>query len=81
MIGCSGPGPTEDTLRLTVVDGYPTQSLWVKEFIDFYIPEVEKRLAAKGDFKIRWNQAWGGQIVKTRNVLPDSKKVWEISVS
>ncbi|MFL3658111.1 MAG: C4-dicarboxylate TRAP transporter substrate-binding protein [Opitutales bacterium] len=74
MIGCSGPGSTQETIRLTVVDGYPTQSLWVKEFVEYYIPEVEKRLTAKGNFKIRWNQAWGGQIVKTRNVLPGLQK-------
>ena len=74
MIGCSGTGSTQETIRLTVVDGYPTQSLWVKEFVEYYIPEVEKRLTAKGNFKIRWNQAWGGQIVKTRNVLPGLQK-------
>lgn len=74
MIGCSGPGPKQETISLTVVDGYPTQSLWVREFIDYYIPEVDKRLAATGNHQIKWNQAWGGQIVKTRNVLPGIQK-------
>ena len=68
LLGCGGTN--QETIRLTVVDGYPTQSLWIKEFIDYYIPEVEKRLASTSSYKIRWNQAWGGQIVKTRNVLP-----------
>ncbi|MGK0237697.1 MAG: C4-dicarboxylate-binding protein DctP [Candidatus Pelagisphaera sp.] len=74
MVGCSGPESNQETIRLTVVDGYPTQSLWVREFIDYYIPEVKKRLAAKGDIQIKWNQAWGGQITKTRNVLPGLQK-------
>ena len=73
LIGCSEPSEKR-TIRLTVVDGYPTQSLWVKEFIDYYIPEVEKRLAEQGTYEIKWNQAWGGQIVKTRNVLPGLQK-------
>ncbi len=72
LIGCSKS--SQETIRLTVVDGYPTQSLWIKEFIDYYIPEVEKRLAASGSYQIKWNQAWGGQIVKTRNVLPGLQK-------
>lgn len=72
LLGCGGTN--QETIRLTVVDGYPTQSLWIKEFIDFYIPEVEKRLASTSSYKIRWNQAWGGQIVKTRNVLPGLQK-------
>ncbi|MDG2167785.1 MAG: C4-dicarboxylate TRAP transporter substrate-binding protein [Opitutales bacterium] len=72
ILGCSKSD--QSTIRLTVVDGYPTQSLWVKEFIDYYIPEVEKRLAATGTYQIKWNQAWGGQIVKTRNVLPGLQK-------
>ena len=72
ILGCSKSD--QSTIRLTVVDGYPTQSLWVKEFIDYYIPEVEKRLAARGTYQIKWNQAWGGQIVKTRNVLPGLQK-------
>ena len=72
LLGCGGTN--QETIRLTVVDGYPTQSLWIKEFIDYYIPEVEKRLASTSNYKIRWNQAWGGQIVKTRNVLPGLQK-------
>ncbi len=72
LIGCTDTN--QKTINLTVVDGYPTQSLWVKEFIDFYIPEVDKRLAASGGYQIKWNQAWGGQIVKTRNVLPGLQK-------
>ena len=54
----------QSTINLTVIDGYPPKSLWIKEFIDFYIPEVDKRLAKDNKYKIKWNQAWGGQIVK-----------------
>lgn len=57
------------TLSLTAVDGYPPRALQVKTFINFFIPEVDKRLAKTGDYKIRWNQAFAGQIVKVRHVL------------
>ena len=59
----------QQVIKLTAMDGYPPRALWVKEFIEFYIPEVDKRLAAGGKYKIEWNQAWGGQIVKPTGVL------------
>lgn len=68
------PAAAQTTINLTAVDGYPPKSLWIKEFIDFYIPEVDKRLAKDNKFKIRWNQAWGGQIVKPNGVLEGIQK-------
>ncbi|MCB2022059.1 MAG: C4-dicarboxylate TRAP transporter substrate-binding protein [Burkholderiaceae bacterium] len=64
----------QSTINLTVIDGYPPKSLWIKEFIDFYIPEVDKRLAKDNKYKIKWNQAWGGQIVKPNGVLEGVQK-------
>jgi len=68
------PAQAQQTINLTAIDGYPARALWVKEFIHFYIPEVDKRLAKSGKYKIRWNQAWGGQIVKPRGVLEGLQK-------
>lgn len=68
------PANAQKTINLTAIDGYPTKALWVKEFINFYIPEVDKRLAAKGNYKIKWNQAFGGQIVKPKKVLGGIQK-------
>lgn len=62
------------TISLTAVDGYPPKALQVKTFIEHFIPEVDKRLAAKGNYKIKWNQAFSGQIVKVRHVLPGMQK-------
>ena len=64
----------QTTINLTAIDGYPPKSLWIKEFIEFYIPEVDKRLAKDNKYKIRWNQAWGGQIVKPNGVLEGLQK-------
>jgi TRAP-type C4-dicarboxylate transport system substrate-binding protein len=64
----------QQTIQLTAIDGYPPQALWIKEFVSFYIPEVDKRLAKTNQYKIRWNQAWGGQIVKPTGVLEGLQK-------
>lgn len=51
--------------KITVSAGHPPVFLWVTLCRDFFIPEVDKRLAAlgKGD-SIDWNQAYGGTIAK-----------------
>jgi C4-dicarboxylate-binding protein DctP len=61
-------------LSLTIVDGYPPRALQVKTLISYFIPEINKRLAKKGEYKIRWNQAFAGQIVKVRHVMTGMQK-------
>lgn len=73
-LGIAGHAAAQQTINLTAIDGYPIRAMWVKEFAEFYIPEVDKRLAAAGKYKIRWNQAWGGQIVKPGGVLEGIKR-------
>jgi TRAP-type C4-dicarboxylate transport system substrate-binding protein len=64
----------QQNINLTAIDGYPARAMWVKEFAEYFIPEVDKRLAATGKYKIKWNQAWGGQIVKPGGVLEGIKR-------
>jgi TRAP-type C4-dicarboxylate transport system substrate-binding protein len=59
----------QEVIKLTAIDGYPPRASWVRQFIDFYIPEVDKRLAAGGKYKIAWTQAWSGQVAKPGGVL------------
>lgn len=55
----------QQTIKLTVVAGHPPAFLWVKLLDEFFIPEVDKRLAAAGNkHKIEWTKAWGGTLVK-----------------
>jgi len=58
-----------ETIPLTVIDAYAPAALWVRVFLDYYIPEVDRRLAAKGDYEIAWNKAFGGTVAKTGGVL------------
>ncbi len=69
----AAPSSAAEKIKLAAIDGYSPKSLWVKEFIDFYIPEIDKRLAKTGNYEIEWNQAWG-QIVKVRGVLGGLQK-------
>jgi len=67
------PAGATETIKITAIDGYSPKSMWVREFIKFYIPEIDKGLAKTGNYKIEWNQAWG-QIVKVRGVLGGLQK-------
>ncbi len=63
------PVVAEETLSAVVIDGYPDRALWVKEFTNFFIPEVDKRLAEAGAYKMNWQENYGGSIVKPKGVL------------
>lgn len=67
-------GSAAEEIKLTALDGYPIKAMWVAEFANFFIPEVDKRLAKTGKYKIKWNKAFGGQIVKPRGVLAGIEK-------
>ena len=58
-----------EIIPLIAVDSYATTALWTLVFVEYFIPEVDRRLAESGHYKIRWNKAFGGTIAKTRGVL------------
>jgi TRAP-type C4-dicarboxylate transport system substrate-binding protein len=59
----------QETISAVVIDGYPARALWVHEFTNFFIPEVDKRLAETGNYEMDWQESYGGSIVKPRGVL------------
>ena len=65
----AAPAMATETIKAVVIDGYPARALWVKEFTDFFIPEVDKRLAETGNYKMDWQESYGGSIVKPKGVL------------
>ena len=68
-----GASHAAETIKAVVIDGYPAKAMWVKEFSDFFIPEVDKRLAEKGNYKMDWQESYGGSIVKPKGVLEGIK--------
>ncbi|MCH2168109.1 MAG: C4-dicarboxylate TRAP transporter substrate-binding protein [Oceanicola sp.] len=67
------PALAQQTIKAVVIDGYPARALWVKEFTNFFIPEVDKRLAMTGNYKMDWQESYGGTIVKPKGVLEGVK--------
>ena len=65
----SGPSYAKETIRMIAVDSYSSSALWVKVFIEYFIPEVDRRLATDDKYVIDWNPAFGGTIAKTKGVL------------
>ncbi|MEM8854929.1 MAG: C4-dicarboxylate ABC transporter, partial [Pseudomonadota bacterium] len=65
----AAPALATETIRAVVIDGYPERSMWVQEFSNFFIPEVDKRLAETGNYKMEWQENYGGTIVKPKGVL------------
>jgi TRAP-type C4-dicarboxylate transport system substrate-binding protein len=63
------PVLAQETISAVVIDGYPARALWVHEFTNFFIPEVDKRLAETGNYEMDWQESYGGSIVKPRGVL------------
>lgn len=69
LIGAAVPAMAQETIKAVVIDGYPARALWVQEFTNFFIPEVDKRLAESGNYKMDWQESYGGSIVKPKGVL------------
>ncbi|MBO6756606.1 MAG: C4-dicarboxylate TRAP transporter substrate-binding protein [Roseibium sp.] len=67
------PSFATETIKAVVIDGYPARAMWVQEFTNFFIPEVDKRLAETGNFKMDWQESYGGSIVKPKGVLEGIK--------
>ena len=64
-LAATGAAHAQQTIRLTAAGGHPPVFLWVKLIDEFFIPEVDKRLAAAGgQTKIDWTRAWGGTLIK-----------------
>ena len=67
------PASAAETIKAVVIDGYPARALWVKEFTNFFIPEVDRRLAESGNYQMEWQESYGGTIVKPKGVLEGIK--------
>ncbi|MCC6006097.1 MAG: C4-dicarboxylate TRAP transporter substrate-binding protein [Rhodobacteraceae bacterium] len=65
----SGAAAEARTLNITVVAGHPPITIGVAQIRDYFIPEVDRRLAETGDYRINWVQAYGGSVAPPSGVL------------
>ena len=64
----AAPAQAQQVIKLTAAAGHPPVFLWIKVLDEYFIPEVDKRLAAAGGkYKIEWTKAYGGTLVKLGN--------------
>lgn len=60
----------ETTIKLTVASSQPTTLAWVGAMHTLVVPELDKRLAARGSaYSIRWTEAYGGSLYKYGETL------------
>lgn len=59
----------QENIKLTFITGFPIFSTFVSAFVEGYAPAVDAALAKTGNYKIEWNMAHSGQIVKPRGEL------------
>lgn len=58
-----------ETIQISAISGYAPTAAWVKVFEEKFIPEVDRQLAAKGDYVLKWNRGFSGTVVKPRGEL------------
>lgn len=64
-IAFATPAGAQQTIKLTMSAGHPPVFLWVRVLEEFFMPEIDKRLAdAGGKYKIEWTKAWAGTVAK-----------------
>lgn len=59
----------QQTINLTIASSHPTTIPWVGFMQSVFMPEVDKRLAASGKYKINWREAFGGSLYKANATL------------
>jgi TRAP-type C4-dicarboxylate transport system substrate-binding protein len=65
----SGAATAQETINVSFISGYPVAATWVAAFEQAFVPSVDAALARDGKYKIAWNLAHSGQIVKPRGEL------------
>jgi TRAP-type transport system periplasmic protein len=67
----------QQDIQLTVASGQPLRAMVSLSMVEsFFMPEVEKRMAASGldkKYKIVWKTAWAGSLLKPTQVLEGTR--------
>lgn len=68
-IALPGPLMAQETINLTVASSHPTVVPWVGMIKTVFMARTDEILAEKGNYKIEWNEAFGGQLYKANATL------------
>jgi len=59
----------QETIDLTVASSHPLVIPWVGMIKSHFMAETDRLLAEKGNYKINWNEAFGGSLYKANATL------------
>lgn len=59
----------QETIELTVASSHPLAIPWVGMIKSHFMAETDRLLAEKGNYKIAWNEAFGGSLYKANATL------------
>lgn len=65
----AGTASAAEVIKLTYISGFPPAATFIGAFVDKYVAAVDADLAKTGNYKIEWNMAHSGQVVKPRGEL------------
>jgi TRAP-type C4-dicarboxylate transport system substrate-binding protein len=60
---------SQETISLTVASSHPTVVPWVGMIKSHFMAKTDEILAEGGNYKIEWNEAFGGQLYKANATL------------
>jgi TRAP-type C4-dicarboxylate transport system substrate-binding protein len=59
----------QETFKLTIASSHPTTIPWIGMIQTHFMPEVDRILGESGQYKIEWQEAFGGQLYKANATL------------
>jgi TRAP-type C4-dicarboxylate transport system substrate-binding protein len=68
-IAFPGAAFAQETINLTVASSHPLVIPWVGMIKSHFMAETDRLLAEKGNYKIEWQEAFGGQLYKANATL------------
>lgn len=69
VMGSVQPATAQETIKLALISGYPPLASWTGAAIETFIPKIAESLAKTGNYKIEWNVAISGQVVRATGEL------------
>jgi len=69
ILALPGSLAAEETINLTVASSHPTVIPWVGMIKTHFMARTDEILAKTGNYKIEWNEAFGGQLYKANATL------------
>ncbi|WP_417670355.1 C4-dicarboxylate TRAP transporter substrate-binding protein [Roseibium sp.] len=69
MVAFSAPASAQETINLTVASSHPTVIPWIGMIKSHFMARTDEILAESGNYKIEWNEAFGGQLYKANATL------------